>query len=117
MDEAVLAAGRAFEHVTGRNRARLHMVLVRAHLARGEVAAARGQLVEAQTLLARVGASQYQWELREIEAHVLAAEGYLDAARNAWSALCQDAYRIGHPRTEEYLSALGRLPPPPGLPR
>lgn len=113
--EAMAAASDALQYTAGRNYARVLMVFVKAHLALGETARARTTLTEAQESLARVGADQYRWELREVEARLLMAEGDRGRAREAWAALVDDAVAVGHPRADEYLNELGTLPQQSGL--
>lgn len=105
---AEIESGR--QHATGRNRSRLDMVAARAFLALGDLVRARECWSRARAELKSTGADQYQWEVREIEARILAAEGRPEAARTAWGQLIGDAWKLGHPRTNEYLTEFESLP-------
>ncbi|NBH12128.1 hypothetical protein [Amycolatopsis sp. SID8362] len=116
-EEALTAANQAAEHVTGRNAARLDMVAAKAYLAIGAPQRARECWERAARLLQQTRADQYEWELREIGARILTAEGRIEEAWFAWQELLGKAFTYGHPRTNEYLSELGSLPSPSGRPR
>lgn len=98
---AVLAAMIA----AGRNQARVEMVYANAYLALGELAEARVRFDSAWHRLAAQRADQYQWELRELRARLMTAEGD-PAAVAEWGQLAYDATQIGHPRADRYFSAL-----------
>ncbi|WP_026198155.1 tetratricopeptide repeat protein [Sciscionella marina] len=112
VDEALDQANEAARYAEGRNLGRAHMAAARAYLALGDTATARTRLGEADQLLRRLGAEQYVWELRELEARLLVAEGALDAAREAWGSLLDEANRSAHPRRDDYFTELCSLPAP-----
>ena len=115
----LVKAGRAAEaraeidryrhYATGRNLSRYDMVAARACLALGDVMRARELWSRARHELKATGVDQYQWEVREIEARIIAAEGRFDVARAVWGRLAWDASRIGHPRAADYLTELESL--------
>ncbi|WP_031468896.1 NB-ARC domain-containing protein [Sciscionella sediminilitoris] len=110
--EALTQAGEAARYAEGRNLGRAHMAATRAYLALGDTVAARTWLGEADRLLRGVGAEQYGWELRELEARLLVAEGAIDAARQTWGSLLDEANRSTHPRRDDYFTELCSLPAP-----
>ncbi|KAA9163202.1 hypothetical protein FPZ12_009350 [Amycolatopsis acidicola] len=112
--EALACATRALEFAVGRNRGRVYTVFAKAYLALGDTIHARESLQNARSEMASARAQQYEWELREIEARLLVAEGNVEAARTAWGTLADDAFKIGHPRANDYVKAFGLLPPPSG---
>lgn len=101
--EAIATANLAEPHAKGRNLNRLEMVLARAYLADADAARARQCWRRANAALVAGHTYQYQWELREIDARILGAEGNADAAATAWGRLIYDAWAVGHPRANEYL--------------
>ncbi|MYW90935.1 ATP-binding protein [Amycolatopsis rubida] len=107
--EAMAEIENGRKHATGRNLSRLDMVAARAFLARGDLGRARECWSRARAELKSTGADQYQWEVREIEARILAAEGQPEAARTAWGQLIGDAWKLGHPRTNEYITEFESL--------
>ncbi|MGW7535395.1 hypothetical protein [Amycolatopsis sp. NPDC054798] len=107
--EAMAEIENGRNHATGRNLNRLDMVAARAFLALGDPGRARDCWSRARAELKSTGADQYQWEVREIEARILAAEGQPEAARTAWGQLVWDAWRLGHPRTNEYVTEFESL--------
>lgn len=98
---AVLAAMIA----AGRNQARVEMVYANAYLALGELAEARVRFDSAWHQMAAQRATQYVWELRELQARLMTAEGD-PGAIDVWGQLAYDATQIGHPRADRYFSAL-----------
>lgn len=90
-----------------RNVARVHMVNAAACAASGDGAEARASLQRARQLLRKPG--QYDAELRQLESKVLAAEGDVEGAAQVIGELIDEAIRIGHPRTAEYINDLRRL--------
>ncbi|WP_406636697.1 hypothetical protein [Amycolatopsis sp. WGS_07] len=107
--EAMAEIEQGRRHATGRNLSRLDMVAARAFLAFGDPERARECWSRARAELKDTGADQYRWEIREIEARIFAAEGQPESARAAWGSLIWDAWRLGHPRTNEYLTELESL--------
>ncbi|WP_275292334.1 hypothetical protein [Amycolatopsis sp. La24] len=107
--EAMAEIERGRQHATGANLSRLDMVAARAFLALGDLVRARECWSRARAELKSTGADQYQWEVREIEARILAAEGQPEAARTAWGQLIGDAWKLGHPRTNEYITEFESL--------
>ncbi|MFC3449390.1 tetratricopeptide repeat protein [Amycolatopsis speibonae] len=93
----------------GRNQARIEMVYANAYLALGEFAEARARFDSAWNQMAAQRATQYVWELRELQARLLTAEGD-PGAIEVWGRLAYDATRIGHPRADRYFTALESSP-------
>ncbi|OXM48060.1 tetratricopeptide repeat protein [Amycolatopsis alba] len=94
----------------GRNQARIEMVYANAYLALGEFAEARARFDSAWNQMAAQRATQYVWELRELQARLMTAEGD-PGAIEVWGRLAYDATRIGHPRADRYFTALEPSPP------
>jgi tetratricopeptide (TPR) repeat protein len=96
-----------------RNDARVQMVLAKAYTALGDLDRARSALTQARTLASRSGATQYDLELADIEASLAFRAGDVEAARSLWGWVADRYGDWGHPRFNEYLEKLDRLPPPP----
>ncbi|MFE5502338.1 hypothetical protein ACFQ73_07245 [Amycolatopsis japonica] len=96
---ALLAIG---DDVSVRNKARVHMTFVRMHLARRDLISARVHHAFASNLLASGQPTQYEWELRELNARIMRAEGDPAAAKE-WGSVTHDAIRYDHPRLVFYL--------------
>ncbi|KZB81621.1 AAA family ATPase [Amycolatopsis regifaucium] len=93
----------------GRNHARVEMVYANAYLALGDLAGARARFGSAWDQLAAQRATQYVWELRELQARLMTAEGD-PGAIDVWGRLAYDATQLGHPRADRYFSALESSP-------
>lgn len=106
--EAIAVLG-TMTALVARNQARIEMVYANAYLALGELAEARARFDSAWNQMAAQRATQYVWELRELRARLMTAEGD-PAAAGEWGELAYDAVQIGHPRADRYFSALESSP-------
>ena len=95
-----------------RNAARVHLVRAKMHAALDELDPARTELARARVLTAQSGATQYEFELAEVEADIAVRAGDLDTARSCWGWAAEAYYHSGHPKFDVYLRRLNSLPPP-----
>ncbi|WP_125780479.1 tetratricopeptide repeat protein [Amycolatopsis sp. WAC 01375] len=93
----------------GRNQARIEMVYANAYLALGELPEARARFGSAWNQLVSQRATQYAWELRELQARLMTAERD-PGAIEVWGSLAYDATQLGHPRADRYFTALESSP-------
>nr|WP_042191341.1 tetratricopeptide repeat protein [Kibdelosporangium sp. MJ126-NF4]CEL20011.1 transcriptional regulator, SARP family [Kibdelosporangium sp. MJ126-NF4]CTQ97236.1 transcriptional regulator, SARP family [Kibdelosporangium sp. MJ126-NF4] len=107
--EARTVLERAVTVSSGRNLARLRMVMAKAEVRMGNLAVARAALDSANAILVADGATQYNWELEECEAEYAVTAKRTSEARDRLRGLVEAAFRTGHPRAERYLARLRQL--------
>jgi tetratricopeptide (TPR) repeat protein len=96
-----------------RNNARMHTVRAKAFAALDRLAEAQDEVDSARALTQAIGATQYEYELTDIEADLAARSGAVETARALWGEITERYFHAGHPRFDVYLRKLSQLPPPP----
>lgn len=96
-----------------RNNARVHTVRAKAFAALDRLAEAQAEVDSARTLSRAIGATQYEYELTDIEADLAARSGAVESARALWGEIAERYFHAGHPRFDVYLRKLSQLPPAP----
>lgn len=113
-DEALVLLAEAGVNTTDpRNSSRVCTVRAKALLATGDLPDARSEIDRARWLADQTGATQYAYELVDIEAEVAFYSDDIGTARSHWGWLAQEHLNAGHPKAEYYLAQLNRLQAPP----